>query len=118
MRAFLEILFSLLAVTGLLTLGWLCFGKLLRPVGGKGAVTLIPARGEGEDLEQAVAGLLWLRGAGLTEGQVLLVDLGLTPPGRNLARLLTEQETGVYFCPGEELPQCLTVLLNRETEVL
>lgn len=107
MRAFLEIVLSLLAVTGLLALGWLCFGKLLRPMGGKGAVTLLPAREEGEDLEQALTGLLWLRGAGLTVGRVVVVDLGLTAAGKDLARLLTEQETGVYLCQREELPECL-----------
>lgn len=115
MRAFLEIVLSLLAVTGLLALGWLCFGMLLRPMGGKGAVTLLPARGEGEDLEQALTGLLWLRGAGLTVGRIVVADLGLTGEGRDLARLLTEQETGVYLCSREELPQCLETLLEAET---
>lgn len=116
MRAFLEIVLSLLAVTGLLALGWLCFGRLLRPMGGKGAVTLLPARGEGEDLEQALTGLLWLRGAGLTVGRVVVVDLGMTHQGQALAQLLTEQETGVYFCPSEELPQCMEALLEAEIE--
>lgn len=117
MRAFLEILLSLLAVTGLLALGWLCFGRLLRPMGGRGVVTLLPARGNGEDLEQALTGLLWLRGAGLTAGRVAVVDLGLTGEGRELARRLTEQEAGVYLCSREELPQCLEALLEPETVV-
>lgn len=112
MRAVLEIVLSLLAVTGLLTLGWLCFGRLLRPMGGKDAVTLLPTQGEGEDLEQALTGLLWLRGAGLSVGRVLVVDLGLTENGKDLARLLTEQEAGVYLCQGEELSQCLDALLD------
>lgn len=114
MRAFLEILLSLLAVTGLLALGWLCFGRLLRPMGGKGAVTLLPAQGNGEDLEQALTGLLWLRGAGMTAGRVAIVDLGLTREGQDLARRLAEQEAGVYLCFREELPRCLEALLAQE----
>lgn len=114
MRAFLEILLSLLAVTGLLALGWLCFGRLLRPMGGKGALTLLPARGNGEDLEQALTGLLWLRGAGLTAGRIVVADLGLTEEGQDLARLLTEQEAGVYLCSREELSRCLEALLEPE----
>ena len=35
MRAILEVLLSLLAVFGLLSLGWLAFGRLLSPAGGE-----------------------------------------------------------------------------------
>lgn len=114
MNLFLEIVFSLLAVTGLLALGWLCFGKLLRPMGGKDMITLIPAYGEGEALEQALVGLDWLRGAGLTEGYVVLVDLGLSAQGIELALRLSERESGVFLCPAEELSQCLAVLLDTQ----
>ena len=116
MRALLAILLSLLAGTGLLTLGWLCFGRLLRPMGGKEMVTLIPARGEGEELEQALSGLLWLRGAGFVQGQVILADVDLTAQGQALARILAEREPGVYLCSREALPQCLEALLEREPE--
>lgn len=114
MRAFLEILLSLLVVTGLLALGWVCFGRLLRPMGGKGMVTLLPARGDGEDLEHAVTGLLWLRGAGLVSGNVILVDLDLTAQGQELTRRLTEREPGVFLCSQGELSQCLETFLDRE----
>ena len=103
MRAFLEIVLSLLAVTGFLALGWLCFGRLLRPMGGKGAVTLLPARGEGEDLEQALTGLLWLRGSGLLEGRILIVDCGLTAEGQAMAQALCRREPAVWTCEREEL---------------
>ena len=114
MRAILEILLSLLAVAGLLGLGWLCFARLLRPMGGKYAVTLLSAQGEGEELEQALTGLFWLRGAGFTVGQVVIVDRGLTPQGLALARVLAEQEPGVYLCPREELDGCLEALWEQK----
>lgn len=103
MRAFLEILLSLLAVAGLLGLGWLCFARVLRPMGGRHAVTILPAEGEGEELEQALTGLFWLRGAGFTVGRVVIVDRGLTRQGVALAQVLAQQEPGVYLCPREEL---------------
>lgn len=116
MYACLEIIFSLLAVTGLLALGWLCFGKLLRPMGGGDMLTLIPVAGEGEGLEQALAGLDWLRGAGLVAGQVVLVDRGLTEHGAELALRLTLRERGVYLCPYEELSQCVETMLMGDGE--
>lgn len=117
MRAFLEILLSFLAVAGLLTLGWLFLGRMLRPMGGKHAVTLLPTEGEGEELEQAITGMFWLRGAGFTAGQVVIVDRGLTPQGLALARTLAEQEPGVCLCTREELEDCLEDLFSdlRET---
>lgn len=114
MNGCLEIVFSLLAVMGLLAIGWLCFGKLLRPMGGKDMLTLIPVDGAGDGLEQALVGLDWLRGAGLVAGQVILVDRGLTEDGRALAFQLIAREHGAYLCPYEELPQCLEVMLARD----
>lgn len=114
MYACLEIVFSLLAVTGLLAIGWLCFGRLLRPMGGRDMLTLIPADGAGERLEQALVGLDWLRGAGLVEGQVILVDKGLTADGVELALQLTAREHGVYLCPYAELSECLAAMLERD----
>ena len=115
MRAILEVLLSLLAVAGLLTLGWLWFARLLRPMGGQGAVTLLSAQGEGEDLEQSLTGLLWLRGAGFTVGQVVILDRGLNRRGLALAQTLAQQEPGVYLCPGEQLDECLETLWTRRS---
>lgn len=114
MRAILEILLSLLAVAGLLGIGWLCFARALRPMGGRHAVTLLSTQGEGEELEQALTGLFWLRGAGFTVGQVVIVDRGLTHQGRALAQVLAEQEPGVYLCPREELDDCLVALWEQK----
>lgn len=114
MRAILEILLSLLAVGGLLTLGWLWFARLLRPMGGKHAVTLLPAQNEGEELEQSLTGLLWLRGAGFTVGQVVIVDRGLNHRGLALAQTLAQQESGVYLCPAQQLEECLETLLSGD----
>lgn len=103
MRAVLEILLSLLAVTGLVSIGWLCFGRLLTPAGGKEACTLIPASGNGDDLEQAVSGLLWLRSGELLGGRVVILDCGLTGEGKALASALCQREPGLEICELSEL---------------
>jgi len=99
----LEVILSLLAVAGLLSLSWLLLGHILTPAGDGQTVSLIPGRGDGESLEQAVRGLLWLRGGGLLAGSVVIVDCGLTPAGRAIAAALCLREPGVDVCPLSEL---------------
>ena len=111
MRAILEILLSLLAVTGLISIGWLCFGRLFTPAGGHQACTLVPAAGDGDDLEQAVNGLLWLRSGEFLGGKVVILDCGLTPAGRALAVAICRREPGVEICPLSEL----SVYIKRNT---
>ena len=104
MRAILEIFLSLLTAFGLLSLGWLAFGRLLFPVGGEGCWAVIPARGNGDGLEQAVTGMLWLRGGGLMRGPILLVDCGLDDEGRAVADALCLREPEISLCHITELP--------------
>ena len=85
----------LLAAFGLLSLGWLALGALLLP-GDRGARLAVCARGGGEDLEQTVKGLLWLRRTGLWRGELVIEDCGLDEGGAALARALAE-ENGVSF---------------------
>ncbi len=103
MRAFWEIALALSAVIGLLSIGWLCFGRLLIPAGGS-AVVVLPGRGDGGDLEHAVRGILWLRGAGLLEGQVIIADCGLSAQGKAVAIALCLREPSVSLCTRRELP--------------
>lgn len=103
MRVILEMVLSLLAVLGLMSVCWLCLGHLLTPAGGRRVLAVLPGRGDGEDLEQAVKGLLWLRGGGLLEGRVLIADCGLSAAGKAIAMALCAQEPGVGLCTAEEL---------------
>ena len=104
MQAILEVILSLLAVVGLLSLGWLLFGRTLSPAGGEKVCLLVPGRGDGSDLEQAVTGLLWLRGGGMLGGRIVLVDCGLNSAGKSVAAALCLREPGIDLCPAEELP--------------
>ena len=104
MRAITEIVLALLAVVGLLSLGWLLFGKILTPVGGGRVCAVVPGEGDGGDLEQAVTGLLWLRGGGLMRGTVVIADCGLNAAGKAVVAALTLREPGVALCPVSDLP--------------
>lgn len=107
MQAILEVILSLLAVLGLLALGWLLFGRTLAPAGGARCCILVPGQGDGAELEQEVIGLLWLRGGGMMTGKVVIVDCGLTTVGRAVAATLCLREPGVELWPVEELPECI-----------
>ena len=75
---------------GILGLFWVLFGRLFWPVGTSEAAlqVVVLARGDGGALEHAVRGLGWLYRAGLWRGRILMVDRGLTPEGREVARCL------------------------------
>ena len=104
MSAFLEIVLAALAAFGLGSLLWLALGRLVAPAGrGGGVVALIPARGDGDQLEYELAGLRWLRGTGLTGFRVVIADAGLSETGRALAGALSGDDPAVRLCPLEGL---------------
>jgi len=98
-----EIIFVFLACIGLMGLGWLLFGRAALPVWGAAAFAVVPGRGDGEDLEQAVAGLTWLRSGELWTGTVILADCGLTDAGKAAARALERRGPGIVFLPAERV---------------
>ena len=90
----------ILAAAGLLSLGWLLFGRLVRPAGGAGQVyAVVPAAGDGAGLEQTVKGLLWLRDGELARFTVVIADDGLDETGRAVAAALLAGSRGVVLCP-------------------
>ena len=103
MRAILEVVLSLLAVMGLLSLGWLTFGHLLTPAGTGRCCVVIPAQGAGNGLEQAVTGMLWLRAGGLMNAPILVADWRLDEEGRAVAAALCLREPEIGLCPASEL---------------
>ncbi len=102
-----EILLSLLCALGLGLLGALLFGRLLRPIPGGDLWLLIPGRGDGARLEQEVRGAMWLRGLGLLNCPVVIVDLGLTGQGRALAFQLLARWNSLVLWPGDHLSELL-----------
>jgi len=103
LNAIWQVLLALLAVVGLLALGWLLFGKLVTPVGGGPVYAVVPAAGDGEHLEQDVKGLLWLRGGELARFTIVIADSGLNDTGRRVAAALLTGSRGMVLCPMEQL---------------
>lgn len=95
MTLFCEILEIMLVAFGALCLLWAALGRLLLP-GTCPVRAVVAGTGGGEGLEQTVKGLLWLRGAGLWRGTVVIEDRGLEPAGVLVARALARQD-GVEF---------------------
>lgn len=104
MRYFIETLGVLLAGAGLFIFGWLLLGRLLAPIGTKEPIwAVLPASGDGQNLEHDLRGLLWLRQSGMACLRVVIADCGLNGEGRELAGLLSRREEDVTLCPAEEV---------------
>ncbi len=89
---------ALLAAVGIWTLGRLALDRLFFVEKETAAWTVVPIRGDGNGLEQAVGRLLRTpHGRG-----VLLIDCGLSRQGRILADSLAERERNVWLCPWEQ----------------
>lgn len=97
MQAVIEVFVALLAVWGMVSLGWLVLGRLVMPQEPEEWLSVLPARGDGETLEQSVRGLIWLRCAGVATGTIVILDQGLSPEGERLAQALCRKEPGVVL---------------------
>ena len=82
---------ALICLSGLCCTVCLLYGKMLCPHTGRGTWTVVWGRGSGEELEQRVRNLVWLRECGLLRCAVLVVDGGLNAEGRALAVRLAER---------------------------
>jgi len=98
-----EILLAVLCAAGLAFLSWWLFGRLLRPIPGTVIYAVIPGCGAGNELEQSVRSLVWLRSLGLLRCPVLIADVGLTPAGRELALHLARRWPDVVLWPVQDL---------------
>ena len=74
----------------------------------QGALALLPARGDGEGLEEQVHTLQYIRGECGGFGRILLVDCGLTEEGRKLCGLLAGEDRWVSVCAPEAVETYLS----------
>lgn len=103
-----DICFSMICVLALTFLAWWLFGWLLRPIPAREVRVLVPGRGDGNDLEQTVRGLIWLRGLGLLNCPIVIADVDLTPQGWELALRLTARWPAVVLWPADHLTGYIT----------
>ena len=92
-----EILLALFGVIGLAACVRFLAGLLLYPV--RGALILIPARGDGRDLEHQLKGLRALSAEGKLEGETgFLADFGLDEAGLAAAETLCRRYSNLRYC--------------------
>ena len=93
-------LIAMLAAVGLASLLWAAARAVLftGPDRRSTAVAVIPAAGDGADLEGQVRALDQLRRERGTFRRILLVDCGLSEEGRRLAALLAADGRQVALC--------------------
>ena len=96
---------AMLAAIGLATILWVLVSIFLRVKQRTfpGAAAVVPARGLGNDLEHTVHELEQLRYERGSFGDIVIVDCGLAPEGRDLAQHLTREEENVLFCRRDDL---------------
>ena len=110
MHPVLELLLSLLCAAGLMAIGWVLFGRLVTPVGGRSGgpvCAVIPAAGSGETLEHDIRGLRWLQGGNLADFTIIIADAGLDSGGRAAAAALMTRYPRLVYCPLEQLSACV-----------
>jgi len=111
----LEILMVLLCAAGLVALGWYLFGRLVSPAGGGAAgpvYAVVPACGEGENLEQSLRGLQWLREGDWARFTIVIADGGLDEQGRTAAAILLERTPEAVLCPVEQLGELVAARME------
>ena len=109
MELWQDSIIALLAAAGLASLLWGAIRALLfsRPRRPFRAMALIPARGNGDQLEGEIRSIALLSAQGGRITRVLIVDCGLTEEGQKLCRLLAREERWVIFCLREEIGRYL-----------
>ena len=101
----LEMFIALLAAVGAVSLGCLFFAHCFFPPSKsqEDILALVPAKSDGNALDQTVRCLLLLRSWGLFRGRIAVVDCGLNEEGRTLARLLCSNTDEVLLCDRQGL---------------
>ena len=103
-------LVALLAAIGLASLLWAVVRGLFfsRPRTRPAALALLPARGDGERLEEQVRELAALDRDSGCFSAILLADCGLTEEGRKLCGLLAGEDRWVSVCAPEAVETYLS----------
>lgn len=99
----LDLLILFCASAGLILMGWLILGLLMRPVFCENMVTALPVSGDAERVERQVRSFAWYRDGRFSGGSLILVDCGLSEQGRKAVGLLQKQYPWLQICMKEEI---------------
>ncbi len=105
MDIFTDAIVASLAVLGIYLLLWMISAALsgpIRPGSSEMLTALLCVHGRAPAMQYTVERLLWLRGRGIAEFDIVIVDAGLDEDALEVARRLAE-DTGVtlYMIPEE-----------------
>ena len=100
-----DALVTAMCAIGLAGCCWWLVGRLLRPIPRACVRVVLSGRGGGENLEQTVRAMVWLRGLGLLNCPVLIADAGLNREGREVAIRLAARWPGVILWPADRLEE-------------
>ena len=107
----MDILLTILAVFGVLALGWLLFERLITPVELRrnGALyAVIRASGEAGELEQEINGLNWMFAEGkIRLTRIIIADAGLSEGGHQVVRQLQKKWPDLVLCPADQVREQL-----------
>lgn len=99
MSLWLETILATLCVLGLAGGAWWLLGRFLKPLSDEGAQVLLAGRKSGAGLEQTVRGFVWLRGLGILNCPIVIVDVDLDRRGRERAHGLAGRWPAVSVWP-------------------
>ena len=83
-----QVVACVLATAGLILFCWCLIGSFLLPVAGRNLTAVYMAGKDSSDLEQTVQSFSWLRGTGMIEMPLKIVDCGMDEETRHLAERL------------------------------
>lgn len=103
-------LVAMLAAVGVISLLW-AFAQavfFMKLPAAKSALALLPARGDGSELQEQIYALMgFSRDQGII-GRILVVDCGLNEEGQKLCRILARENRWVILCGIEDVTNYLT----------
>ena len=94
-----QVVACVLATAGLILFAWCLIGSFLLPVAGRNLTVVYRARGDAPDLEQAVRSLAWLRGTGMVDVPLQIVDCGMEQAARQRAERLARAHPFIQVVP-------------------
>lgn len=95
-----QIVACVLATAGLILFCWCLIGSFLLPVAGRNLSAVYMAGENAADLEQTVQSFSWLRGTGMIEMPLKIVDCGMSSETRRLAERLARAHPYIQIVDG------------------
>ena len=108
-----DLLVVFLSSIGFIVLIWCFLGFLLRPVFPSSSVTFYRVSGDGEDLEQYIAGYAWFRQGRNSGGRLVILDRGLSEQGRYIVQVLMERHDWICYIDPTDASDAVQLIFDQ-----